>query len=105
MNRQIRPSERVAMKFIGALVAGALFLNGLPIAGAGLRSAGRRARSCCGAGAPFRCRNFPLVSAGKVSWNFELVAHEIPLEVARSPGGPTRGGWCLKSSGRSHDWP
>jgi hypothetical protein len=41
VNRQIRPSERGAMKFFGALVAGSLFLNGLSIAGAALREIGR----------------------------------------------------------------
>src|SRR4051812_33550272 len=36
VNRQARRSERGAMKIIGLLVAGALFLNELPAAGAAL---------------------------------------------------------------------
>lgn len=40
MNRQTRPSEKGATRFIGVLVAGAFFLNGLT-AGAALRSIGR----------------------------------------------------------------
>jgi hypothetical protein len=42
-----------------------------------------------------------LISAGKVSWNFELALHEIPLKVARSPGGPTRDGKRTLPSGGS----